>query len=137
MGGPVWAGGGDLAWTLGTRWMRHQVPFGRRKHQAAAALEDPGLAVLVERLASSLPGTVLLAIRGEYLSPAEAGEALGVSCQYIDKLIVAGRLAATTKPGSTHRLVTVADLLAFERIRRGEAAVVADIVDELIEAGVE
>lgn len=54
------------------------------------------------------------------VSPAQAARLLGVSRQYIDRLLTAGRLPYTRKPGSTHRTIRVASVkhLANERSRR-------------------
>ena len=104
---------------------------------AAAAVADEQLVELLERLAAHVRDGVVLASVGEYLSPAEAGALLGVSRQYVDKLIAAGRLPVSTKPGSSHRRIAVADLIAFEHQRRASLEGAAALVDELLDAGVE
>lgn len=54
------------------------------------------------------------------VTPAEVARMLGVSRQYIDRLLTDGRLPYTRKPASTHRTISVADVeaLATERSRR-------------------
>ena len=54
------------------------------------------------------------------VSPADAARLLGVSRQYVDRLMSDGRLQFTRKPGSTHRIVRVDDVerLLAERARR-------------------
>lgn len=54
------------------------------------------------------------------VSPADAARLLGVSRQYVDRLIADGRLPFTRKPRSTHRTIRVADVerLDAERARR-------------------
>lgn len=104
---------------------------------AAAAVADEQLVELLERLAAHVGDGVVLASAGEYLSPAEAGALLGVSRQYVDKLIAMGALPVSTKPGSTHRRIAVLDLIAFERQRRASLEAAASIVDDLLDADVE
>lgn len=103
----------------------------------ADELSDAGVAALIRALAGSLSAGAVLAGGDELISPAEAGRILGVSRQYVDKLIASGRLPATTKPGSSHRLIPVVDLIALERQRRTRNAEAAGIVDDLIDAGVD
>lgn len=105
--------------------------------EAAARLEDGALAELLKVLAASLSTGAVLAASEESVSPAEAGAMLGVSRQYVDKLIASGRLSATTKPGSTHRRIFVADLVLLENERAASDAETAAFVDELIDAGVD
>ena len=42
------------------------------------------------------------------VSPAEAARMLGVSRQFVDRLLSSGRLTFSHKPGSTHRTIRVA-----------------------------
>jgi excisionase family DNA binding protein len=70
-------------------------------------------------------------------NPAEAGELLGVSRQFVDKLIADGRLAAQFKPGSRHRVVRVVDVLELEASRRAGADRIGATIDTLVDAGAE
>jgi excisionase family DNA binding protein len=71
------------------------------------------------------------------LSPAEAARLLGVSRQFVDRMISAGKLECSNKPGSTHRLIAVADVerFAVERARRREG--VNRALDVLREGGLD
>jgi excisionase family DNA binding protein len=51
------------------------------------------------------------------LTPAEAGELLGLSRPFIVRLIDAGDLPAEHLPNSTHRVVRLSDVLAFQERR--------------------
>lgn len=54
------------------------------------------------------------------VSPAEAAHILGVSRQFVDRLLASGRIPFNREPGSTHRTILVSDVEAFatERARR-------------------
>ena len=54
------------------------------------------------------------------VSPAETAQILGVSRQFVDRLLISGRIPFNRKPGSTHRTILVSDVEAFaaERARR-------------------
>ena len=71
------------------------------------------------------------------VTPAEAARVLGVSRQFVDRMIAAGKLACTNKPGSSHRLVALADVerFAVERARRRDG--VSRAIDALVEGGAE
>jgi excisionase family DNA binding protein len=62
----------------------------------------------------------------EVLTPNEAAEVLGVSRQYLTRLLDKGVIPSETLPDSTHRRLLLADVLAFqaerERRREGVAA---------------
>lgn len=87
---------------------------------------QPALSNLVTALLERLVGDIAAGRHPVYVtsedevSPAQAARLLGVSRQYIDRLLAAGRLPYTRKPGSTHRTIRVAsiELLANERSRR-------------------
>ncbi|MFM8896696.1 MAG: hypothetical protein ACKOE2_15375 [Actinomycetales bacterium] len=55
----------------------------------------------------------------------------------MDKLIGSGRLPAEFKPGSRHRVVRVADVLALEELRRASARRIGATMDRLVDAGAE
>ncbi len=75
----------------------------------------------------------------EVLTPNEAAEVLGVSRQYLTRLLDDGVISSETLPASLHRRLLLADVLAFqyERDRRRvsvaafrEAVAGADLVDD-------
>lgn len=69
------------------------------------------------------------------MSPARAGELLGLSRQYVDRLIAEGILPARRLPGSLHRKVRVEDIIAFDDRRDDRRKMITDMVDTLTEAG--
>lgn len=73
--------------------------------------------------------------RDEEVSPGRAGELLGFSRQYVDRLIAEGVLPVRRLPDSTHRKIRVADVLAFAEQRRRRTGIISDMVDEMVEAG--
>ncbi len=80
-------------------------------------------------------GEVLL-VRGESeVTPAEAGELLGVSRQFVDRLIDVGKLSSRQLPSSRHRRLMVSDVLAFGRQREDRKARLFDGVNSVVEAG--
>jgi len=93
------------------------------------------LEMAVEEIAS---GEEVLLVRGDAeVSPAEAGELLGISRQFIDRLIDVGKLPARRLPGSRHRRLRVADVLAFGRQREDRLSLISDGVNGLVDAGAE
>ncbi|WP_405710960.1 helix-turn-helix domain-containing protein [Streptomyces xanthophaeus] len=51
------------------------------------------------------------------LSPAEAAELLGLSRPFVARLLDAGDIPSVNLPGSSHRVVRLADVLAFQQQR--------------------
>jgi excisionase family DNA binding protein len=99
-------------------------------------------------LPSALESLLLMAVRDaasghnvalvrtdDEVSPAKAGELLGLSRQYVDRLISEGVLPARRIPGSTHRKLRVADVVAFGERRDERRQVISDMVDTLTDAG--
>lgn len=76
--------------------------------------------------------TVLILSLETRLSPNEAAELLGISRPFLLDLIADGRIPAESLPGSSHRLLRLTDLLAFqaERERRGAAR---RAIEEIVE----
>lgn len=67
------------------------------------------------------------------VTPAEAARVLGVTRQFVDRLCADGVLPFRRLPGSRHRRILVADVLAVaaERDRRREgAAMIRSVLDE-------
>lgn len=73
----------------------------------------------------------------EEVSPAKAGELLGFSRQYVDRLIAEGVMPARRLPRSTHRKIRVADVVAFAERRQQRGRLISEMVDDLVEAGAE
>lgn len=117
---------------------------GRHRGEVLEAMNDqPALRELVsaftERLIRDLAAGrhPIYTTSDDELSPAEAARMLGVSRQYVDRLIADGRLPFGHKPGSTHRTILVRDVerLAAARSDRrehGDAAIAA-----LLDGGLE
>lgn len=49
------------------------------------------------------------------LSPTETAELLGLSRPFVTRLLDAGDIPSTNLPGSSHRVVRLADVLAFQQ----------------------
>lgn len=96
-----------------------RTPDGREVELPAA------LARMVHGAAGELlHGNIVLLLALETcLTPNEAAELLGVSRPFLLDLITRGHLEAESLPGSSHRLLRLADVLEFQakRERRGEA----------------
>jgi excisionase family DNA binding protein len=58
------------------------------------------------------------------LTPAEAGELLGLSRPFTSRLLDAGEIPSERLPGSRHRPVRLSDVLAFQARRESRRAVV-------------
>jgi excisionase family DNA binding protein len=66
-------------------------------------------------------GVTVLATEA-WLTPAEAGELLGLSRPFVVRLLDAGEIPAEHLPGSKHRLVRLADVLEFQDRRERRRA---------------
>jgi excisionase family DNA binding protein len=68
------------------------------------------------------------------LTPAEAGELLGLSRPFVARLLDQGQIASEYLPNSRHRVVPLASVLEFqarrERRREGRRRIAAVIEDE-------
>lgn len=94
--------------------------------QATLLLPDGQKIVLPESLVA-----VLIASAGQFsqghgvtvlatevrLSPAEAGELLGLSRPFVVRLLDAGEIPSEHLPGSKHRVVRLVDVLKFQALR--------------------
>jgi excisionase family DNA binding protein len=93
------------------------------------------LAAAVSELAS---GDEVVLLRGDAeISPAEAGTLLGISRQFVDRLIDNDKLPARRLPGSRHRRLRVADVVAFGESRDKRLALISDAVNTLVDGGAE
>jgi len=78
-----------------------------------------------------------LVLLDEEVTPAKAGELLGFSRQYVDRLIAEGVLPARRLPRSTHRRLCLSDVLAFAAERERRQKTIKNMVDTLTEGGAE
>jgi excisionase family DNA binding protein len=121
----------------------------RRALEAGAevVIEQPGGERLTSRelsafLAAAVSGVAsgdeVVLLRGESeVSPAEAGELLGISRQFVDRLIDVGKLPARRLPGSRHRRLRVADVIAFAARRDERQGLISDGINVLVDGGAE
>ncbi len=101
-------------------------------------IQSPELDRLLHAAMSDLAEGDVVMLRGDAeVSPAEAGKVLGLSRQYVDRLIDEGQLTARQLPGSRHRRVRVEDVLAFQRRRRERQSRISSAVNAVVDAGAE
>jgi excisionase family DNA binding protein len=106
--------------------------------KAAAQMADPATREAALSLAEGIETSGALVARLEQmLSPQEAADLVGVSRQYIDKLIAGGRLVAVYKPASKHRLIKVADLAKLDKERQEASKSLGETINEIVDAGAE
>lgn len=104
-----------------------------------AEVELPG--PLVEALSAAadlLARGDTVAVVGEQseVSPARAARLLGVSRQYVDRLLAEGVLPARRLPGSSYRKVPVAAVLAYKAAKGAKREGIRRVVDEGTAAGI-
>ena len=104
---------------------------------AAEGLDDGATRQALLQMAASLRSGFIVAAADESVSPRVAGAMLGVSRQLVDRMISDGQIPATTKPGSTHKLVRVSDILELDEQRRKRHSAVDDLVAGLLDDGEE
>ncbi len=93
---------------------------------------------LATALSEVAAGGEVVLLRGELeVSPAEAGEMLGISRLFVDRLIDAEKLPARRLPESRHRRVRVADVVAFAAQRDERRALLSGGVNALVDGGAE
>lgn len=71
------------------------------------------------------------------VTPAEAARLLGVSRQYVDRLLTDGRLPYTRKPDSTHRTISVANIEALVADRSRRRSNTDKAITALLEGGLD
>jgi excisionase family DNA binding protein len=81
--------------------------------------------------------TVAIVSEQAELSPAQAARLLGVSRQYVDRLVASGVLSSRRLPKSSYRKVLVRDVLQHKTLRERKRAGVNRVVDEATAAGLE
>lgn len=106
---------------------------------AGDVTREPSLTDALRQLLEPLAAghTVRITEDNDYYTPSEAGRMLGVSRQYVDKLIARGELEATHKPQSSHRLINVSDIEALRAKRDMRRQGVDAMVDTLLDSGAE
>ena len=93
---------------------------------------------LAAAVAEFAAGGEVILLRGESeVSPAEAGELLGISRQFVDRLIDVGKLPARRLPGSRHRRLRVADVVAFGGLRDERRSMISSGVNAMVDGGAE
>jgi excisionase family DNA binding protein len=70
------------------------------------------------------------------LTPTEVGEILGVSKQFVDRLIAQGKLTCVRLPGSTHCRIPTEEVSRFEKDRAMRRRTQAKAVRKLDATGV-
>lgn len=83
-----------------------------------------GLSRLLRRAGEEIAAghNVTMLRSDEVLTPNEAAEVLGLSRQYLTRLLDDGVIASDTLPSSAHRRLLLADVLAFQAEREGRRA---------------
>ena len=117
--------------TLGV--LSPQTNAGRRAAKRLAASIEPHSALeyqLVELLGDLAAGESFIVVKAdEEITPAEAAVVLGVTRQYVDRLLDDGVLECRRLPGSSHRKLRAADVAALrekqERMRTGRRKLAA------------
>lgn len=71
------------------------------------------------------------------VSPADAATLLGVSRQFVDRLIADGRLTHRYKPGSKHRIISITDINKLKVDRERGRNGIRRAIDALIDGGAE
>ena len=107
-------------------------------HSIVAALEDPRTREAVRVLIAGLEsGGAVVSKLNALVTPQEAAEFLGVSRQYVDKLLAEGRINFEYKPASKHRVIRVVDLVALEQSRHEGISRIGKAINDLIDTGAE
>jgi len=71
------------------------------------------------------------------VSPADAATLLGVSRQFVDRLIADGKLTHRYKPGSKHRIISITEINNLKTQRERGRNGVRRAIDALIDGGIE
>lgn len=103
--------------------------------EAAEGVDDVTMRQALLQIVAGLSTGVVVAAPDESVSPKVAGQMLGVSRQLVDRMIKDGQLSSTTKPGSSHKLIRVSDVLALDETRRVRHAAVDDLIGGLLDDG--
>lgn len=88
--------------------------------------------------AEALTGHEVQVLRADVeLTPKQAAEMLGLSRQFVARLLDEGALPSRRLPGSAHRRIKLDDVIAFAARRDRRRAGVNEIVDSMTDAGVD
>lgn len=125
-----------------TRRLRQAVATGLTVTMATAdgkPVESPELENVLRIAADALAhgNDVVVFSTDTELSPQEAGRMLGVSRQYVDRLIDLDEIPARTLDASTHRRIRVADLVAYQQRSARRRSRISDAVNTVTAAGAE
>ena len=71
------------------------------------------------------------------VSPADAATLLGVSRQFVDRLIADGKLTCRYKPGSKHRIISITEISKIREQRKQGRNGVRRAIDALVDGGAE
>jgi len=71
------------------------------------------------------------------VSPADAATLLGVSRQFVDRLIADGKLTHRYKPGSKHRIISITEINNLKAQRERGRNGVRRAIDALVDSGAE
>lgn len=101
-------------------------------------MKDPTTKDAVRVLIAGMEsGGAVVSKLNDLVTPQEAAEFLGVSRQYVDKLITEGRIEFEYKPASKHRVIRVSDLVALEQSRQEGNSRIGTAINDLIDLGAE
>jgi excisionase family DNA binding protein len=109
----------------------------------AALSAEPALRDLVAAVAERVVRDIAAGRHPVYVtaeddvSPAEAARILGMSRQFVDRLLASGRLAFEYKPGSKHRTIRVAAIEQFANERNRRRNNTDKAIDALLDGGLE
>ena len=119
-----------------------RVTAGRVREMLGGDAE--GLADLVAHLTSRLLSDLaagqnpVYASSGEDgVSPAKAAELLGVSRQFLDRLLAAGKVEFRRKTASSHRLIPLREIHRLQVERAKRRVVISLAIDALLDGGAE
>jgi excisionase family DNA binding protein len=112
------------------------------KKLAARLAQDSSTGTEVNRVVHHMltdlaQGERVMVLRAEAdLTPARAAEVIGVTRQFVDRLLANGVLAFHRLPGSRHRRIKASDVLTLVAERDRERTGHAAILDALADAGI-
>lgn len=108
-----------------------------------ALSSEPALRDLVAAVAERLVRDIAAGRHPVYVtaedgvSPADVVRMLGVSRQFVDRLLSSGRLAFAHKAGSTHRTIRIAAIEQFARDRSRKRTSTEKAIDALLDGGLD